>query len=81
MPHGTDAKATKAQRAATGLTKEDLLLSLADDWRTATGRDKRALGLELLPYFAPRLKAVDITQTQDVKVTISIGGVDATDPG
>lgn len=34
------------------------------------------LALELLPYAYPKLKAVDIQQTADVKVNITIGGTD-----
>jgi len=70
------AKATKAQRAATALSKELLLYDLAAAYKIAEGDDKTRLAMELLPYFAPKLKAVDVTQTADVRVTVCIGGLD-----
>ena len=76
MPSTRNAKATKKQRAMTGLTTEEILFDLAERWRKARGDNKIRLGLELLPYFMPKLWAVDVTRTADVKVRITIGGMD-----
>lgn len=50
---------------------------LADQYMRSTGDKRERLALELLPYDKPKLKAIDLTQRQDVKVTITIGGKDA----
>ncbi|WP_162896725.1 hypothetical protein [Ruegeria sp. AD91A] len=74
MPSTPRAKVSKHICAKMELTKEDILIDLAESWRNATGDRKIKLGLALLPYFMPKLKAVDMTTTQDVKVTVRIGG-------
>lgn len=60
-----------------GITREELEAFLSDAFRRARGADKSKLALELLPYYMPRLKAVDVTQRSDVRVTVTIGGADA----
>lgn len=68
-------KATRKQRAQTGVTKEELLSYLSNRWRRARKPDeKQELAMQLLPYFAPRLKAVEAHVSHNVVVEVEIGG-------
>jgi len=50
-------------------------------WSKAKGVEKWHKGEVLLPYMQPKLKAVELTSTTDVNVTVVIGGNDADDTG
>lgn len=88
MPDAHAAKVPRkrrssAQMAADAAGGADPFDWLVKHWCALDHRDgkdlaeKVRLSLELAPYLHPKLKAVDITQRQDVKVTITIGGKDA----
>ena len=77
MPSTPRAKVSKQICAKMELTKEDILIDLAESWRNATGDRKIKLGLALLPYFMPKLKAVEHDFGGDGTVTINIGGASA----
>ena len=75
-------KPVRAKKALSGgLTAEELFDDLAAAYRRSRGQAKVDLGLQLAPYLKAKLKAVDITQTANVKVNITIGGTDGDDTG
>lgn len=85
MPNTRRAKLIRRQQVAIalagGLTREELFGFLSEQFRNEKNLDKKTeLGLMLLPYLAPRLKAVEVSQTQDVKIKVTIGGQDEAAP-
>lgn len=79
MPDGAKlSKRTRGKKAMIGeLTAEELFTDLSNYYRSLDpGPERTRLGVELVPYLKPKLKSVDVTQTTDVRVTVSIGGPD-----
>ncbi len=80
MPGRPQGKASKSARGEVvvrrGLTADELFMDLAEMCQKAKGERKLEIGLQLLPYLRPKLKAIDVTHTNDVRVSITIGGED-----
>lgn len=81
MPNTRQPKLNRRQQGAIslagGLTREEFFNDLSEAYRATKDPDKKVnLGLQLLPYLVPRLRAVEVTQTQDVKVSVTVGGTD-----
>ena len=76
MPSTPRAKVSKQIRAKMRLTKEDILIDLAESWRYAKGQERIDLGLALMPYVMPKLMVVDVKSTQNVQVAMKIGGTE-----
>jgi hypothetical protein len=64
----------RGEAAIAGFDPFTYLLNRAIKAKSVATKDR--LALELLPYCKPKLKAVELSGSMDVTVTVTIGGLD-----